>query len=152
MGKDINQDDNPPVISLTSPRVITASGRLTRISGAEVSATDAKDGEVAVTTETTGPLPSGTHVVTWRAVDATGNVATQDQILKILPLVALQPNQTIAEGNQAAITLQLSGPAPDYPVTIEYSVSGDATADDYAQLDGLIVIPAGKTSSCCSRR
>ena len=64
MGKDINQDDNPPVISLTSPRVITASGRLTRISGAEVTATDAKDGEVAVTTETTGPLPSGTHVLT----------------------------------------------------------------------------------------
>lgn len=143
MGKDINQDDNPPVINLTSPRVITATGRLTAIAGADVSATDAKDGDVAVTTDTTGALPSGTHILTWRATDAAGNAATREQVLKILPLVSLQRDQVIAEGSQATITISLSGPAPDYPVSIEYDVSGDVDSTDFSQLDGSIVIPTG---------
>jgi hypothetical protein len=147
MGKNISQDDVAPVITLDSPKIIAATGRRTAITSEDVSATDSKDGAVSVTADIAGPFTSGIHQVTWTATDTSGNTATALQALEIRPLINLQPDQTVAEGDQVEVKISLSGLAPHYPVNISYKFFGETTEDDFSQLSGSKVIPYGTTAS-----
>jgi len=143
LGKDINQDDVPPVISLTTPITINATGRLTAIDLSGITALDAKDGEVGVTTDQIGPFESGQQTIVWQAIDAAGNQASTAQILNIKPLIGVQDDQIVAEGNQARVAFTLSGPAPSYPITITYTSSGEATQADFSALSTTKIVPGG---------
>ncbi len=146
MGKDISADDVPPVITLNSPIEIAATGRLTYVEH-DVSATDAKDGQVGASTSETGPYPTGRNVVLWEAFDEAGNQATEVQIINVLPLVAIQSDQIVAEGDQVRVDVALNGTAPAYPVTIEYVISGDLTLEDFNPPSGNLVIPSGTSAA-----
>lgn len=91
MGKNISVDDVPPVITLDSPVHFYATGRKTRITLDTASASDAKDGVLTPTTDSTGVFRPGEHVITWSAIDAAGNTATEEQTIFMLPRVNLQP-------------------------------------------------------------
>ncbi len=144
-GSDIQSDDVPPVIDLVSPLVAPATGRLTSVDLSGVTATDAKDGEVAVSVNPTGPYLSGAHELEWTASDLSGNVAIVNQTLHVLPLVSIAPSQQSGEGKSVSVALVLSGPAPDYPVSVLYDVSGTADETDTSSLTGVGEILSGIT-------
>lgn len=146
MGKNINRDDVPPVITLDSPLQFNASGRRTRIDLSQVSATDAKDGSIAVVPDVRGPFPPGITNIKWSATDAAGNTASETQIVNILPQLSIQSDQIVAEGDQVSVTVALNGTPPSYPVSLTYEITGDVDENDYNQLSGTKVISNGTAS------
>ncbi|MBT6586875.1 MAG: hypothetical protein HON77_21495, partial [Gammaproteobacteria bacterium] len=144
-GTDIRVDDIGPQINLITPYEVDAFGRLTQVDLSHVTAMDAKDGVVEVTVDQNGPYTSGSHVLTWAASDSSGNQSTLEQQLEIRPLVRIQPNQQSGEGNDVSVFVALSGEAPKYPVTVNFTLGGTVDATDYAGLDNEFLIDAGTT-------
>ncbi len=140
---DVDEDNTPPVITGTDSIVIDATGRLTTVSFAAVTATDDKDGDVTVRPDRAGPFTSGRHSVVWTATDSAGNEARVEQIIDIRPLLTVQASQTAAEGTEASFTIALSGPAPEYPVVLDYSIAGSADLDDIGELPDQLIIESG---------
>jgi len=111
---------------------INATGTKTDISSLiNINATDETDGVISATVVGDSSLISGAHIVTLQATDAAGNVATKDIDVNITPLIILTAPETLElpAGASASASVALSGPAVSYPVTIDYTVSGDATND-----------------------
>ncbi|MDH5484727.1 MAG: putative Ig domain-containing protein [Gammaproteobacteria bacterium] len=143
-------DNNPPVIILPPEVTVNANGLFTRLDFGEASAEDSVDGVVkaqvvnvdgkAFSSQETY-LEPGKHTVTWSATDAAGNTGTAIQSVNVIPLVEFSSNQLISEGAIARFRVVLNGPAVNYPVTVPYTVSGSATADEDHNLDnGVITI------------
>ena len=131
-GKDPTVDDAGPVISLPADIVTDATGYLTDVDLGVATAFDLKDGAALAVASPLPPYPAGRNIVEWTARDAEGNVTIATQTVDIRPLVNMQPDQIIGEGNRATVRLLLSGEAPAYPVTIAYTLTGTASADDYS--------------------
>ena len=90
-------DDKPPVVIAPADRTVNASGTLTSVSLGEPVAYDCQNKEDVVlplkTTEpftfgvkadNRGPFSVGVHTVTWKAVDAAGNVSTDTQTVTVI--------------------------------------------------------------------
>ncbi|MDA0792101.1 MAG: thrombospondin type 3 repeat-containing protein, partial [Proteobacteria bacterium] len=143
-GKDIQSDDVAPVISLTSPMIVPATGRLTSVSFASVVAADGRDGVVPLNLNPRGPYRSGVHQLEWTASDAAGNVAIRKQTLKVLPQVSMSlAVSKVDEGGEVLVRLTLSGPAPDYPVKVQLGFEGTADASDVSGLSDTVEIVTG---------
>ncbi len=143
-GSNILADDVAPEIALVSPLVVAATGRLTQVTFDQVTATDGRDGSVALGLNPKGPYRSGNHELEWTAADSAGNVAIRKQILKVMPLVTLVPSvhQTV-EGNEVTFGLILSGRAPDYPVRVQIGLEGTADSSDVSGLDEWVELNGG---------
>ncbi|AWB65665.1 beta-1,3(4)-glucanase precursor [Saccharobesus litoralis] len=63
------------------------------------------------------------------------------------PDVSLSPTQTVDEGKAVSVTIELSTLAMTYPVTIPYTLSGTANADDHTLSAGDIVITQGQSAN-----
>jgi hypothetical protein len=133
------------------PPEITTNGDLTKISNSYLttvellaSAVDSKDGLVELTADTLGPFRPGNHVVTWQAQDAQGNTSQVEQQVSILPLVRFSGYQQVIPNQSVIIPLSLSGTAINYPVVIDFDVSGTATEQDHNLLAGQIIINEGE--------
>lgn len=137
--------DNPgPLVSLTSPLHLDATGPLTRVDLRGVTATDAPDTAVNLVASRTGLFASGSHVITWTAIDSDSNVTLREQVMEIRPIVRLQTNQMVAEGAALNVGVLLSGPAVTYPLTVRYDVSGTVDSAAYTGLTGELVIALGR--------
>ena len=90
-----------------------------------------------------GPYRPGRYILTYEATDTDGNTSTQTQQLDILPLVRLGVSQITGEGRTISVPIIMNGNAPEYPVSIQYAVSGTATSSDYAPLSGTLDITSG---------
>jgi len=133
------------------PPVITTNGDLTKISNDYLtsvellaSAVDSKDGWVELSANTMGPFRPGKHVVIWQAQDTQGNMAQVEQQVSILPLVRFSGYQQVIPNQAVTIPLSLSGAAIDYPVVIDFDVSGTATEQDHNLMTGQIIINDGE--------
>jgi hypothetical protein len=96
-------DTKAPVISVPPDKTREATAEFTSVNLGTASATDDIDGTVAVTPSTSGPFSIGTHLITWTATDAAGNIATATQTITVVdttPPVVTAP---------ADITLQSTG-------------------------------------------
>lgn len=87
---------------------------------------------------------TGRHVLTWRAVTAQGGEGTVQQVLRIWPTVSFSPDQTLGgqAGNFDFFRIALNGRAPVYPLTVNYTVSGDAEGTDLQ--NGTVVFNDGE--------
>ena len=141
---DINRDNNPPDIFLENI-VVPATGYVTPVEF-DVTAEDFKDGPVPVTADDSGPFRPGRHIITWTAVDTSDNQETAEQQLDVLPLVTLAGSAVIGEGQTYNISITLNGDAPEYPVNIDYTVSGTADANDHDLLAGTLIIDSGTSA------
>ena len=143
LGSNPNADTVPPVI-VASAINVNATGILTAVEFF-ATATDAFDGVVNPSTSSdTGPFLSGSHSVSWRAVDQAGNIATLDQTINIAPLVSVAASQISGEGQGIDVTVMLSGPAASYPVDIDYLITGSAEQPaDHNLTSGSVSIVSG---------
>ena len=138
-GTDPNQDELPPVLTIPVDISMAAKGRMTDVSLGEATATDQKDGALTPTASQTGPFESGSYQITWTVSDAAGNVSTAVQQLEIMPLANLTPSSVTVEGASVEVSVQLSGSAAAYPVTVPLTISGSATAEDFSIAESIVI-------------
>ncbi|WP_444995301.1 fibronectin type III domain-containing protein [Aliikangiella sp. IMCC44359] len=136
-------DKEPPVINLDTEITMDATGVLTAIPTANVSATDNIDGSVEVSLLGSQYLKSGFHLVDWQAEDQAGNKTVATQLIRVRPQVLLSRSQLTTEGNTIIVDMHLSGEAADYPVQIPFTLSGTANADDHDLVAASLLIEEG---------
>jgi hypothetical protein len=98
-------------------------------------------------------IPSGLQVINWLAVDSSGNesVAHEQKIYVYPRLSFKQANSVFGDDTVAEVVVELSGPAPQYPVKVNIRVISSLTTvtqDDFgAQFSisdqHIVVIEAG---------
>ena len=129
---------NPNLANL----VIDASGYYTPY---ELTPPDPKSihsAATAVTASDYGPYRPGDNTITWTpsnsgssdlAASDPGNLVSDPptQPFDIRPLLSFGADQEALEGTTVSVDLYLNGDAPNYPVTVTYSISGSASGADY---------------------
>jgi len=147
-GTDPLADSVAPEFSAPADITVTSTGALTNVDFGTVTGTDALDGTVEAITYNAGPYPPGVHVVQWSVTDSAGNGTQDTQIVNVIPLVSFGVDQTVGEGGQAEVLVQLNGEAVHYPVQVNYRVDGAATnPEDHNASDGSVVIESGTSST-----
>lgn len=142
-GSDIIVDSLPPQLILPDNQVLSATGYLTWVEVGQAEAFDVLDGILPATTSQRAPFKAGRHEIIWHAEDSAGNQVQSAQHVTVIPQLNFYPDQRVVEGGIAKVGLQLSGEAADYPVTVEYRVSGNADALDHDAENGVVVIDHG---------
>ena len=138
-GFDPQKDDVAPQIASLIDLTVPATGRLTSISLEAPEASDEKDGALLALASDIGPFEPGRHDILWRAEDAAGNAAESIQIIKVEPIVSTARFLRGSEGERIELTLNLNGPAQDYPIRVPFSVTGSATLnDDYTLSENFV--------------
>jgi hypothetical protein len=147
-GGNLIVDDVPPELIAPADLIVESSGIKTAVLLEMASAQDVKDGSLTVTVSDIGPFTTGRHFIEWSASDAAGNMAVAQQVLDIIPQVSLSPSQSTGEGNTVNVGVYLNGPAVEYPVTIEYGLSGSALeGQDFEPQVGYVTIDSGTQAS-----
>ena len=74
----------------------------------------------------------GVNTVYWQTEDSQDNVAEASQTVTVHPLVSIEKDGETTEGTSShTVKVYLNGPAPSYPVTIPYTVSGTSDGKDH---------------------
>ncbi len=151
---ELEQGTNPNVFNNTAPVLVApaaitlnASGLFTQVTFEPVFATDAEDGQIVATQDSSGFFAPGVNTVTWTATDSRGASATATQTVNVVPRVSLGKDQSTAEGATVQISVILNGPAAVYPVQVPFSVSGTADSTDHTLQSGTITLTEGQTRS-----
>ncbi len=135
---------NPPRINAPANVEVNASGLLTDVALGFAEAFNGLGESLPVQTVMgMSSFKPGVHKVTWAATDAYGQTTTANQIVKVNPLVMLDQDRKITEGQPVKVRFMLNGEAVTYPVLIPYSVSGTADMDDHNLRSGEVVIESG---------
>jgi hypothetical protein len=142
-GTDPNKDELPPELTIPGDISMAATGRMTDVALGAASAVDNKDGALSPTPSATGPFKSGLYAITWSISDAAGNSSSAVQSVEIMPLANLTPSSITVEGATVEVSVELSGTAAAYPVTIPMSIGGTASAGDVTASADSIVITEG---------
>jgi large repetitive protein len=130
-------DTDPNLANL----VIDATGYLTPYDVSEPEPTVIHADAIAVSLDNAGPYRPGRNILTWRAQNAVSNsLATREQILDVRPIVNLDADLVTGEGTVVEVMATLNGSAPEYPVTLTYSISGTSGANDHDAIGGTLVI------------
>jgi hypothetical protein len=139
---------NLPVITVPADIVVDATALFTRVPLGIATAVD-RDGRRLRVSLINGSLffAPGEHIVYWQATDADGNTATKAQKVSVNPLISLSKDQLVTEGSEVVVDVILNGPAPVYPVSVPYSVSGSAGANDHTLVSGVAEISSGTSTS-----
>ncbi|WP_394147010.1 Ig-like domain-containing protein [Shewanella atlantica] len=137
-------DESLPVITLPENIEINASGFQTQVDLGVAVAVDSSGNPVPVTLlDDNDYFTPGRHFIYWQAVDVHGNSVTATQTVKVNPLIHLSQEQTVAEGQSVRVDVLLNGSSPDYPLEINYSLSGSAGTNDHDLTDTVLVIESG---------
>ena len=142
-GTDPTKDELPPALTIPADISMAATGRMTVVDLGAASAVDQKDGELTPTASATGPFKSGLTEITWTVSDAAGNASSAIQKIEIMPLANLSPSSVTVEGTTVEVSVELSGPAAAYPVTVPMTIGGTASASDFTSATDAIVISEG---------
>jgi hypothetical protein len=142
-GSDPTKDERPPELTIPADIRIAATGLMTDVALGDASAVDNKDGPLLPTPSATGLFKSGLYAITWSISDAAGNSSSAVQSLEIMPLANLTPSSITVEGATVEVSVELSGPAAAYPVTIPINIGGTASVGDVTVSADSIVITEG---------
>ncbi|WP_417711751.1 Ig-like domain-containing protein, partial [Pseudoalteromonas ardens] len=136
-----------PVITVPTDITTNATGLFTKVSLGTATAVDGNGNTIAVSlVDGTTLFAPGTHFVYWQATDSQGLQSIATQNVFVNPLISLEKDTTVAEEQSHTVNVFLNGPAPSYPVTIPYTISGTADAADHDLVDGQVVIESGTSA------
>ena len=146
------ESDNQPVITLPDDVEVNATGLFTRVKLGFAKAVD-RNGKalpVSLVNQSLFFAP-GNYLAYWQAVDSEGNKAIKAQKVKVHPLISLSKDQIVGEGNEVIVTVHLNGVAPDYPLSIPYTVSGSASSSDHDLVSGVVEVTSGQEAQITFR-
>ena len=141
-------DTTAPVVIAPAAMSLASKGYKTRIAIATLlqqgTANDETDGTLGIALESINGAPPvyrenmtmvllrpGRHSLTWVATDTAGNKGVATQQLDVLPKASFKVNQSVGEAQSVMVDVVLNGPAPTYPVSIPFTISGSADMQDY---------------------
>ncbi|RDH88944.1 MAG: hypothetical protein DIZ79_13935, partial [endosymbiont of Lamellibrachia luymesi] len=147
----ITDDDDgvAPVITIQDLVIfVPSTGPFTSVDLGVVTALDDVDGAVTPVADLTGPFAPGRHLITWRAMDSSSNMASEVLTVDVLPMVNFGVDQVANPGSTVDIPVFLNGDAPEYPVVIDYQITDfDAADGTVAQTTGSVNIAAAAVPS-----
>jgi hypothetical protein len=137
-----------PVITLPEDVIVNATGLFTKVDLGVATAVD-NTGQILPVSLVDGStlFRPGNNVAYWQAEDSQGLKSVASQSVVVHPLISMSRDKTSVEGTSHDVGIYLNGTAPIYPVTIGYTVSGSADANDYNLISGEIVIDSGEVGS-----
>jgi DNA-binding protein len=137
-----------PVITVPADIAVNATALFTRVQLGTATAVD-RNGRRLRVSLINGSLffTPGEHIVYWQATDADGNTATKAQRVRVNPLVSLSRDQLVTEGSEVEVQVILNGSSPVYPVSVPYTVSGSADANDHTLVSGVAEISSGLSTT-----
>ncbi|WP_169449503.1 tandem-95 repeat protein [Oceanobacter kriegii] len=163
-------DVTPPVITAPAAITLDASAVFTRVTLAQLlgvtddsaainaallaMTSDNVDGDACCTATVDGfesqsaMLRPGLHNLVFRALDAKGNEGRATQVVRIRPLVSFSKDERQVEGSTVTVSIELDGPAPDYPFEVPYQISSASSAndEDHTLEAGSVIFTAGSVS------
>jgi hypothetical protein len=123
------QDTTAPVFADLDAVNIAARGIFTDVSlDISESASDLVDGVVEASLITETNLKAGQQSVMLQATDLSGNSSIQELFVNILPTLTAKSDGLAGPGSNITLPITLSGKAPTYPVSAEYTVVGPVTS------------------------
>ncbi|MEL4392809.1 Ig-like domain-containing protein [Shewanella algae] len=145
------EGSNPeaPVINIPSDVTANATGLFTRVNLGRVGAIDSDDNPIPVSLLNGFPFfAPGQHLAYWKTTDGKGVSATASQLVTVYPRINLGASKTVANFTRVQVPVLLNGSAPEYPMEIRYSVSGDAIAgQDHDLASGSLLLNQGMSTS-----
>ncbi|WP_197061131.1 immunoglobulin-like domain-containing protein [Colwellia psychrerythraea] len=130
-------DSTAPVFTTVEAITVNAEGRLTDVYYlVNAIAVDIVDGDVLVTTFENTMLPSGFHELQIVATDMAGNESIATVPVTIYPEASIRNTLLVESGGVYNIDVNLSGDAPNYPVSISYQLSLNG---EQLETDSLII-------------
>ncbi|WP_093981700.1 Ig-like domain-containing protein [Shewanella algae] len=145
------EGSNPeaPVINIPADITANATGLFTRVNLGRVGAIDSDDNPIPVSLLNGFPFfAPGQHLAYWKTTDGMGVSATASQLVTVYPRINLGASKTVANFTQVQVPVLLNGSAPEYPMEIRYSVSGDAIAgQDHDLASGSLLLSQGMSTS-----
>lgn len=147
----IGSDSVGPQIFTNGDQTVVATGYLTAVA-VTATATDIAFGlpiPVDVSVDNDGPFRPGVHVLNWSAYDDNGNLTEQTQTVTVIPTVSVTGSTTSGESRVVPVCVLLDGESPSYPVDVDFTVGGTATAADHDLVAGTLTINSG-TEACLS--
>lgn len=116
-------DSTGPEFTEVAAIVVNAKERLTDVKELiQVTAVDIVDGDVVNISATNTVFTSGNHQLTVMATDKAGNAASTMLAVTIYPEVSIQDGLLVAAGASYPVTVNLTGDAPRYPVSLSYQL------------------------------
>jgi len=165
-------DDVPPVVAAPSDRAVDATGYLTAVDIGSATSLDVREGSITAIPrlnvdeadacatgeqiDTVHAFRPGRFQVYWTAQDngllldgtpGTANCMFATQTLDVRPLVSLEVDKFVEEGQLAQIGVTLNGAAPQYPVAVSYGIGGTADGSDHDAIGGVINIASGTAAT-----
>ncbi|MBO2639224.1 tandem-95 repeat protein [Shewanella algae] len=145
------EGSNPeaPVINIPADITANATGLFTRVNLGRVGAIDSDDNPIPVSLLNGFPFfAPGQHLAYWKTTDGKGVSATASQLVTVYPRMNLGASKTVANFTRVQVPVLLNGSAPEYPMEIRYSVSGDAIAgQDHDLASGSLLLSQGMSTS-----
>jgi large repetitive protein len=137
-----------PVITPPADLQVNATGLFTKVAVGVATAIDASGKRLAVTLQNGSPVfAPGKHELYWQATDSNGNSSTATQLLQVVPQVSLSKAKTVTNHASTSFDIMLNGKAAQYPLTVEYTVSGTASSAEHDLVSGTVVITDGTRTS-----
>jgi len=140
------ESDEGPIITLPEDLcgklTFNADALYSRVDLGEASAVDRFGNIVPVSLVDGASLyPPGLNEAHWQATDAEGNTTIEKQLVCVMPLISIDTDQRVLEGERIEIGIHLNGELPVYPMTIPFDVIGHE--DDHTLTSGEVVIESG---------
>ncbi|GGQ30292.1 hypothetical protein GCM10009411_32370 [Shewanella litoralis] len=140
--------DDLPIITVPDDLDVQATGLFTKVKLGVATAVDKLGNKLPVSLVNSQQLFSpGNHLAYWQATDAQGRTALKSQKIRIHPLVSITREQVVAEGSEVKVSVYLNGEAPEYPISIPFTISGTVDANDHSLVDDQIEIVSGLSAS-----
>jgi hypothetical protein len=161
-------DDIPPTVTAPADQSVDATGYLTAVDLGEAASQDVREGLITAVPrlnvdeldacatgeqiDTVHAFRPGRYQIYWTAQDngllldgtpGVANCAFATQTLDVRPLVSLEVDKFVEEGQTTQIGVALNGTAPEYPVVVSYSIGGTADSGDHDAVGGSINIASG---------
>ncbi|MBU2871174.1 Ig-like domain-containing protein, partial [Colwellia sp. E2M01] len=137
-------DELLPVVTLPADINVNATALYTKVNLGIATALNSKGKSVPVSlVDGISQFTPGNHLVYWQAQDSDGFKRIVTQRVAVKPLISIAKDKQGSEGSHYKVAVHLNGKSPSYPVTIPYTISGDADSDDHNLLAGEVVIDSG---------
>ncbi|MDO6500937.1 Ig-like domain-containing protein, partial [Photobacterium sanguinicancri] len=135
---DRSLDASKPIIDVPGDIDIQAEALFTKVDLGTPTAKDSLGNFLPVSlVDGITMFEPGVNAVYWHAIDNDGNEAVETQIVRVHPLISLPKDVTIEEGESYYIVeVHLNGQAPNYPITIPYTVS---SSDELIYTDAVTI-------------
>ncbi|QIZ78149.1 Ig-like domain-containing protein [Ferrimonas lipolytica] len=144
----IDEDALKPVITVPDSAYVDASGLFTKVNLGTATAEDRYGNPLPVSLIDGLPFfQPGDNTAFWQACDDEGRCATAPQKVYVRPLISIAKDQVVLEGDEVEVAVVMNGAHFEYPVTVPFTVSGDADNADHDLQAGEVIIESGSSAS-----